>query len=368
MGFFKSIFGGKKQEKVKSPNKKEQTSAMLSIQQIDRLTDDAVKVVFDVPEELKSNYAYTPGQYLNIILTVKGEQQHRSYSICSDVKEPLAIGIKKVEKGIVSTYFNETAQAGDKVEVSFPQGSFTISKVEGDYLAIAAGSGITPVLSIAKLINGTATGKLNLLYGNRNDKSIMFEEELNLLSADKVQTTHVFSEQEKEGFMHGMLTEDVITEYLKNDLELLKAKGFYLCGPEPVIINAQNVLKRFGVAEEKIHYELFTTPVNMESNTKTVASNFSGEAQVTVILDDEAETFALDASGDTILNEAESHGIDAPYSCRGGICCTCKAKVLKGSATMDKNFSLTDSEVDEGYILTCQAHPNSSEITVSYDE
>jgi ring-1,2-phenylacetyl-CoA epoxidase subunit PaaE len=368
MSLFKKMFGEKKESAPKKKEEKVQNSAVLKIKQIDRLTADAVKVIFEVPEALKMNYTYIPGQYLNLIVNVNGKEEHRSYSICSDVKDPLAIGIKKVEKGIVSSYFNDSAKVGDEIEVGFPMGNFTMSKVEGKYVAIAAGSGITPVLSIAKLIDGTREGKLDLFYANRNDQSIMFEDELKLLSPDKVKTTHIFSEQEKEGFIHGMLTEEVITSIIKNDLELLKANGFYLCGPEPVIINAQNVLKKFGVPDEKLFYELFTTPVLMESTSEAVVSGFSGISKVTVIIDEEEEIFDLASDGDTILKEAESHGVDAPYSCRGGICCTCKAKVLKGSATMEKNFSLTDSEVKDGYILTCQAHPNSKEITLSYDE
>lgn len=368
MSLFKKMFGGKKETAPAKKVKKDQSSAVLKIKQIDRLTEDAVKVIFEVPEALKLSYNFIPGQYLNLIMDLNGKKENRSYSICSDVNEPLAIGIKKVEKGIVSSHFNDKAKAGDEVEVSFPLGNFKMAKVEGNYVAIAAGSGITPVLSIAKLINGTTEGHLELFYANRNDKSIMFEEELGLLSTDKVNTTHIFSEQEKEGYLHGMLTEEVITEIIKSNLEILKANGFYLCGPEPVIINAQNALKKFGVSDEKMFYELFTTPVLMESTKEAVVSDFDGMSKVTVIIDDEEEVFDLASDGDTILEEAESHGIDAPYSCRGAICCTCKAKVLKGSATMDKNFTLTDQEIKDGYILTCQAHPNSEELTVSYDE
>jgi ring-1,2-phenylacetyl-CoA epoxidase subunit PaaE len=365
MSLFKKMFGGNKKSNSET---KDQSSAVLKIKQVDRLTKDAVKVIFEVPEALKENYNYIPGQYLNLVMDLNGKTEHRSYSICSDVNEPLAIGIKKVEKGIVSSYFNDQAKAGDEIEVGFPLGNFKISKVEGNYVAIAAGSGITPVLSIAKLINGTKEGHLDLFYANRNDQSIMFEEEINSLSNDKVNTTHIFSEQEKEGFLYGMLTEELITGIVKSNLELLKANGFYLCGPEQVIVNAQNVLKNFGVSEDKLFYELFTTPVLMESTTEAVVSDFNGMSKVTVVLDEEEEHFDLASDGSSILEEAESNGIDAPYSCRGAICCTCKAKVLKGSATMDKNFTLTDSEIKDGYILTCQAHPNSEELIVSYDE
>ena len=369
MGLFKKIFKGSKESKLeKNEIKKEQSSAVLKIKQIDRLTEDAVKVIFEVPEALKTSYTYIPGQYLNLVMDVNGKTEHRSYSICSDVNEPLAIGIKKVEKGIVSSHFNDDAKVGDEIEVGFPLGNFKMSNVDGNYVAIAAGSGITPVLSIAKLINEAEGGHLELFYANRNDKSIMFEEEINILSADKINTTHIFSEQEKEGFLHGMLTEEVITEIVKSNLDLLKANGFYLCGPEPVIINAQNVLKKFGVSEDKMFYELFTAPVLMESNEKAVVSDFSGMSKVTIILDEEEEFFDLASDGSSILEEAESNGVDAPYSCRGAICCTCKAKVIKGSATMERNFTLTDQEIKDGYILTCQAHPNSEELIVSYDE
>ncbi|RFC53679.1 2Fe-2S iron-sulfur cluster-binding protein [Brumimicrobium aurantiacum] len=369
MSLFKKLFGGKKDagQSAKKGNK-EQSSALLKIKQIDRLTADAVKIVFDVPQDLKSKYTYVPGQYVNVTLDIDGKSERRSYSICSDVNEPLAIGIKKVEKGIVSTFFNDQAKVDDEIEVGFPIGNFKMSEVDGEYVAFAAGSGITPVLSIAKLINNTEGGKLNLFYANRNDQSIMFEDELNLLTPDKVTTTHIFSEQEKEGFLYGMMTEEVITQIIKSDLSLLKAKGFYLCGPEQVIINAQNVLKTFGVSEDKMFYELFTTPVLMESTKEEVVSDFNGLSKVTLILDDEEEKFELESDGDTILEEAESYGIDAPYSCRGGVCCTCRAKIIKGSATMDKNFSLTDQEIKDGYVLTCQAHPNSEEVVLSYDE
>lgn len=369
MGFIKSIFGGSKDDHSSKKQNDNQTSAVLKIKQIERLTKDAVKIVFDVPESLKEKYAYIPGQYLDFIINIDGTEVHRSYSICSDISEPLAIGVKQIEGGYVSIYLNEKAKAGDEIEVSFPMGQFTIPKIEGEYFALAGGSGITPILSIAKLFNRTEEGKLNLFYGNRSDQSIMFEEEIKTLSEDKVSLTHIFSDQEKEGFLHGMLTEEMVTSIIKSNLDLLKSKGFYVCGPEQVILNTQNALKKFGVPDDKIYFELFTTPVAMESSTKAaVPSDFKGISKVTVILDDEEEKFDLASNGDTILEEAESYGLEPPYSCRGAICCTCKAKVLKGSAKMDKNFTLTDEEVAEGYILTCQSHPTSEELTVSYDE
>lgn len=370
MSWLKKIFGGTK-ETVKAELEKTSSSlssASLKIKQIDRLTEFAVKVIFDVPNELAEKYQFIPGQYLDVTLEINGEKERRSYSICSGTSEPLAIGVKQIENGIVSGHFNTVAKVGDVIEVAFPSGNFKLSEPNGNFVAIVGGSGITPVLSIAKSIDKSSDGKLHLLYGNRSDQDIMFDKELEDLSSDKIITTYIFSEQEKEGFDFGMLTTENITAYFRNNLDLLKADGFYLCGPEPVIINAQEALKTFGVSEDKLHYELFTTPVNLKSTVVEPEVSYTGISKVTVILDGESETFELATDGDTILEEAESYGMDAPYSCRGAVCCTCKGKVLEGSATMDKNFSLTDQEVKDGYILTCQAHPNSPVVVVSYDE
>lgn len=369
MSFIKSIFGGSKKDHSSKEQDTNQTSAVLKIKQIERLTKDAVKIIFDVPAALSEKYAYTPGQYLDFAIQIEGKEVRRSYSICSDVNESLAIGVKQIEDGYASKYLNENAKAGDEIEVGFPAGKFIIPEVEGQFFALAGGSGITPILALSKLINRTEGSTLNLFYGNRTDQTIMFKDELEALSKDRVNLTHIFSDQEKEGYLNGMLTEEMVTRIIKDNLDLLKSKGFYICGPEQVILNAQNVLKKFGVSDDKIHFELFTTPVTMESATKeTSPSDFNGISKVTVILDDEVEKFDLATDGDTVLEEAESYGMEPPYSCRGAICCSCKAKVLEGSAMMDKNFTLTDEEVEEGYILTCQAHPTSEEVTISYDE
>merc|ERR1711991_542143 len=210
--------------------------------EIKSLTKDSVKVTFDVPDQ---------------------EKLRRSYSICSDIKEPLSIGVKKVEDGKVSSWLNDQAKEGDQLTVAFPQGNFTISKADGDYVAFAAGSGITPILSIAKFFSRAQDSKLLLFYGNRNDESIMFEEELKDL--ENVEVRHILSRQEKEGFEHGRLNADKVRDMIKKDLEILKSKGFYLCGPEEMILNVSDVLKTFGVPEDKIHYELFTTPTLLES-------------------------------------------------------------------------------------------------------
>lgn len=359
MGLLDKLFG-KKEKKKKSK------SAELEIKEISRLTEEAVKITFDVPGDEKMNFSFIPGQYLDLKVTIEGETYNRSYSICSGIKEPLSIGVKMIKGGKVSTWLNKEAKAGDKVEVAYPAGNFTIAKADGNYVAFAGGSGITPVLSIAKFFSRAQDAKLNLLYANRNEDSIMFKDELDDL--DNVNVTHYLSRQEKEGYEHGRFTKESVRDLIKKDLNLLKSKGFYLCGPEEMILNISDVLKTFGVPEDKIHYELFTTPTLMESKEKETVAKFEGTSKVTIILDGDEDDFDIDTDGPTILDEAESYGLELPFSCRGGVCCTCRAKVLKGSVKMDKNFSLPDSEIDEGYVLVCQSHPNSEEVTVTYDE
>jgi ring-1,2-phenylacetyl-CoA epoxidase subunit PaaE len=221
---------------------------------------------------------------------------------------------------------------------------------------------------MAKSICLSQAGKLNLFYGNKEKETIMFQEDLKKLCPEHVSVDYWLSKEEAEGFQSGRLDKENVTAIVKNDLSLLKADGFYICGPEQMILETVEVLKTFGVSKDKIHYELFTSPVLMKSTPTKVTSDFNGVSKVVVILDDEETDFDLETDGATILEEAESHAIDAPFSCRGGVCCTCKAKVLKGEVRMDSNMSLTDNEVNEGYVLTCQAHPASEEVIISYDE
>jgi ring-1,2-phenylacetyl-CoA epoxidase subunit PaaE len=231
-------------------------------------------------------------------------------------------------------------------------------------VAFAAGSGITPILSLAKAIQSNQ-GQMKLFYGNRSVKNTLFKADFENLSA--VKTHYFYSQEQVEGSTNGRITKESITNCIKADLSLLKADSFFVCGPEEMILALVSTLEFFGIAKNKIHYELFTTPILMKKE-ETVESNFKGTSAVKVILDSEVAEFSLDNEGKTILEALEKAGLDAPFSCRGGVCCSCKAKVLKGSASMKMNYSLTDEEVKDGYILTCQAHPTSEELIVSFDE
>jgi ring-1,2-phenylacetyl-CoA epoxidase subunit PaaE len=336
----------------------------LTISRIDRLTKDTVQVVFNVPSEVKKEYSFKAGQYLDVIIPLDGNEERRSYSICSGTDEDLAIAVKAVSRGKVSNWFNKEAAAGTEVSVSSPKGSFILSDQAKNVVAIAAGSGITPILSIAKEIE-KRDGNLRLFYGNRTLSSIIFNDELSQLKNTFV--TGFLSGETVEGYEKGRINKESFTEIIKRDLSLLRADVYYVCGPEEMIMQIVDTLKFFGVAENKIHFELFTTPVLMKSETEEVSS-FEGVSHVKVILDGEIVEFDLKSKGKSLLEAVETEGMDAPYSCKGGVCSSCRAKVLNGSVTMRTNLSLTDEEVKKGYILTCQAIPTSESLTITYDE
>lgn len=359
MGFF-GLF--KKDSNTKTSTKK--GFHEIPVAAVEKLTADTVKVILDVPENLRSEFQFIPGQYVNIALDLNGKEERRSYSICSGPKEPIAFAVKVVKNGKVSTWLNKELLPGQNLFVVHPQGNFILDKAAKNVVAIAAGSGITPILSIAKAMEATGN-EMKLFYGNRTKATTIFSEELKQLKHLKI--THFLSGENAEGAISGRITKDALTEQIKADLNVLKADAFFICGPEQMILDVSSTLEFFGVAKSKIHFELFTTPVLMKKEETQVSSVFKGESKVKVILDSEVIEFNLNSSGKTILETIEKEGLDAPFSCRGGVCCSCKAKVLNGSATMSMNYSLTDKEVKEGYILTCQAHPSSEELTVSFD-
>jgi len=330
------------------------------------LSSSAVKIIFDIPNELKQEFQFNPGQYINVISQIENEELRRSYSICSAPEEPLSIGVKAIVNGKVSNYLVHSLQIGDSIQISKPEGNFGLKKTEQTIVAFAAGSGITPILSIAKSIEKTDS-KQQLFYGSKSYNEILFRSELEKLN--HTSTVHFLSQESKEGTLHGRIDETTIRNQIKSNLDLLKADSFLVCGPEAMIQTVEDNLKFFGVSKDKIHYELFTTPVLLASEPiESSHFDYSGDCKVKVILEGETVDFKLNTKGDTILQATENEGLDVPFSCRGGVCCSCKAKVIEGSATMKLNYSLTDEEVNKGYILTCQAHPTSENVTISFDE
>ncbi len=337
----------------------------LEVKEVLELTPGSVKVSFIVPDHLKASYQFVPGQYLNLSAVIGGSEERRSYSICSGEGEAIAVAIKRINNGKISNWANDDLQAGMTVNVAPPMGNFKLENGIQNIVAFAAGSGITPIISMAKSLKKSG-GNMKLFYGNRTEDSIMFASEFAAL--DNVALTNYLSGETKEGFQSGRLDKEAISAIIKADLNILKSEAFFLCGPETMIKAAIDVLTLFGVAKTKIHYELYTTPVVLIEDQPVEVNHFDGESRITVILDDEEIKFNLKANGKTILDAVNKEGFDAPYSCRGGVCCTCRAKVLKGKVNMTLNYSLTDQEVAEGFVLTCQSHPASEEVILSYDE
>lgn len=359
MGLFDKIF--KKQEKQEVAPK---GYYPLTVKELIRLTDDSIQLSFDVNSAPNDTFTYVPGQYVSIAVSINGKEERRSYSICSGPNEPLAIAIKRVENGIVSTWANSTVAVGDTIFVAPPQGNFTWEKSKGFVVAFAAGSGITPMLSIAKHLEQNV-GEMRLYYGNKTRSSTMFLNELARLKNTK--TNFAFSQESIDGAVRGRWSKDAVSTLIKENLTLLKADAFYVCGPEQLIKDVTDLLTLFGVAKSKIHFELFTTPVLLQQAINEKSVEFEGDSKVRVILDDENIQLTLNSKGMSVLDALNKEGYDPPYSCKGGVCCACKAKVMEGKATMTMNFSLTDEEVAEGFVLTCQCHPASEELVLSYD-
>lgn len=343
----------------------------LIVKEIKKETNDTVSVAFEIPNVLKSDFSYLSGQYVTIKSIIGEEDVRRAYSLCSaPFEDDFRIGVKKVITGKMSTFLNENLKVGDELEVMSPIGNFLIEKTSETNVAFAAGSGITPILSMIKS-SLKAGGNFTLFYGNKTASETIFKAELdNLKNSYPSQfNLHYIYSRESVGntLYEGRIDKKKALGLLKENVELLKVEGFYMCGPEEMIFNVSDSLKDLDVAESKIHFELFTAPTAKESDSPQMVSDFSGESQVTVIMDGDEFEFPLSSDGDFILDVAIENGADAPFSCKGAVCCTCKAQVVEGKAVMEMNYSLSDEEVAEGFVLTCQAHPASEKLVVDYD-
>lgn len=345
----------------------------LSIKEIQKETENSVSIIFNIPIELQEKFSFIPGQYITIKKELNGEEVRRAYSICSSLNSgEIKIGVKAVEKGLFSVFATTALKTGDVLEVSAPEGRFNLNPNKDQqktYLAFVAGSGITPVLSMVKSVLETETNsKFVLVYGNKSANTTMFKNEIDNLQAaypNQLYVQYVFSQYQEDGTLFGRIDVSVLNFILTNRFKELSFDEFFLCGPETMINTIQANLLEKGFSKEDIHFELFSTKVETEEVSKT--TSLGGEAMVTVILDDEEETFVMDKEK-TILEVALTKGLDAPYSCQGGICNTCLAQVKEGHAVMSKNSILTEAEIKDGLILTCQAHPTSDKITIDFDD
>jgi ring-1,2-phenylacetyl-CoA epoxidase subunit PaaE len=340
----------------------------LTVKHIIKETAHAVSVVFDIPETLKSNFTFKAGQYITLKHEVNGEEVRRAYSICASPNSgELKVAIKAVEGGTFSVYATEHLNEGDTIEVHEPEGNFILEPESGkNYIAFAAGSGITPVLSMVKtVLEDTTDATMTLVYGNKSEDDTIFRSEIESLregSDGRLRVHYVFSRQNVAGSLFGRIDEGFTNYFVKNIYKETEFEQAFLCGPEDMINTVSNTLERGGFDTSKILFELFTS--SSEEDTSEITD---GETSVTVLLDDEEISFTMKQTDD-LLSSALRNQVDAPYSCQGGICSSCMAKVTEGKAIMTKNSILTDSEVADGFILTCQAHPVTSKIYIDYDD
>jgi ring-1,2-phenylacetyl-CoA epoxidase subunit PaaE len=341
----------------------------LSIKNRIQETANAVSLVFEVPENLKTNFFFKAGQYITLKATINGCEIRRAYSICSAPESgELKVAIKTVDNGVFSTYATSQLKVGDVLEVHEPEGKFVLEPTRSNnYLGIAAGSGITPVLSMIKaVLQREPSSSFTLIYGNKSSEETMFKAELDALSVTydtRFNLHYVFSRQNEKGSLFGRIDKGHTNYFIKNIYKNWSFKTVFLCGPEEMIKTVSTTLKENRYKESQILFELFTASVNEESSSQIK----EGQTEVTVLLDDEEFTFTMKQTDD-ILAAALRNDVDAPYSCQGGVCSSCLAKVTDGKSVMAKNNILTDDEVDDGFILTCQAHPITSKISIDYDD
>jgi ring-1,2-phenylacetyl-CoA epoxidase subunit PaaE len=347
----------------------------LKVKDVRRETVEAVSVAFEVPPPMQPEYQYKQGQYITLKLNVKGEEIRRSYSICSSPhsEKELRVAIKEVAGGRLSTYINRELKVGDTIEVMTPMGNFHTPLSGGksrNYVLFAGGSGITPMMSILKsVLYIEKQSKLTLIYANRNEVSTIFKKELESVASSNpnLQVVYVFENPENKisDLQTGIITPEKAGELIEK-LDLKNADEFFICGPGPMMENVKITLEGLKMPKEKIHIEYFTSVVDAV-NKAEVESDIAVNAKIKVIQYGIETEFELETGSISILEAAIEAGVDAPFSCKGAVCCTCRAKVLEGKVRMDANFALTDQEVEEGFILTCQSHPVTQNVVIDYD-
>jgi ring-1,2-phenylacetyl-CoA epoxidase subunit PaaE len=351
----------------------------LQVTKVEKETDDCVSIEFAVPADLKEAFQFTQGQNLTIKKLFNGEELRRNYSICtSPFDNKLKVAVKKVDGGVFSTWANEELKPGDVLEVLPPTGKFYTAlqpTQKKNYVAFAAGSGITPLLSIMKTTLLTEPlSSFTLVYGNRTKASIIFKEELEALKdkfIDRFRVYHILSREKTDAPINsGRIDTEKLALLFDKVIDLEKSDEFFLCGPEEMIFCIRGYLAGKGVAADKIHFELFTVPGQKRetSNVKGETGSEAGpKAKINIKVDGILFDFDLAYESESVLDAALKHGADLPYACKGGVCTTCKAKLLEGKVSMDVNWGLEPDEVEKGYVLTCQSHPQTATVVLDFD-
>ncbi len=361
----------------------------LTIASVRRETPEAISVTFDVPAPLSSKFDFRPGQHINVRATLDGEEARRSYSICSLPGERLRIAIKRVPGGHFSPWANDTLKPGATIDVMPPQGRFALSPSTGEarhVLAFAAGSGITPVIAItAHVLMNEPKSRMTLVYGNRTLDDIMFRQTLEDLKdryVDRFTLVHILSRGggEDGAMLEGRITAERVRQLAGRLLPLSEISEAYVCGPGSMIKDVRNVLLSLGLARERVHHEFFapgggayrTPPSPTRVSAATSGEHWqpagvAGTVEIEAILDGTRHRFVA-APHETVVDAALRAGVRAPYSCKGGMCCTCRARIIEGSASMQENYSLEPWEIAQGFVLTCQSVPTTARLVVDFDQ
>ncbi|MCT4663970.1 MAG: 2Fe-2S iron-sulfur cluster-binding protein [Flavobacteriales bacterium] len=348
---------------------------LLKVSEVRRETADTVSILLDVPEHLKDLYQYKQGQYITFVKEINGEELRRAYSICEAPSSGLLrVAIKEIPNGKFSTYANREMKSGELIDVMTPMGNFTAEVEAGfakKYVFFAAGSGITPIISnIKTVLEIDSESRVVLLYGNKNSESVIFREQLEDLKSQYMTRLEVYYIMSKDfdtpQSLQGRIDVEKCINFNKIS-PLTGADDYFLCGPEEMILNVSQWLKEQGTEESSIHFELFNTGVKKAENTDDSKPLAEGTAQVNVVVDGVTVSFDLEKNGENIMDAALEAGADVPFACKGGVCCTCRAKVLEGEVEMKVNYSLQPDEVENGFVLSCQAHPVSDQVTLDFD-
>lgn len=349
----------------------------LRVKDIRRETADAVSVAFDVPPELKQDFTFVQGQYITLKLLVNGEDIRRSYSICTSPysENELRVAIKEVPGGKGSTYINRQMKAGDVVEVFPPMGHFHTRLDAGQqkkYVLFAGGSGITPMMSIVKsILHVEPSSSIVLFYANRNKESVIFGNALAQLAAansDRITINYIYdvSDDPKiDDLYKGLMTKEKALGLIER--HQVRGDEYFICGPLPMMDNIKAALTELNTDEKKIHIEYFSTELDNLADAEKKDTGPVIHSKVTIHQYGMETEIDLASNGKAILDAALEAGLDAPFSCKGAVCATCRAKVLEGKVRMTKNFALTPEEVAEGFILTCQSHPITEKVVIDYD-
>ena len=349
----------------------------LTVKEIKKQTPDCVSVSFDIPKELHTDFAFAQGQNITLKKMIDGEEVRRSYSICTaPFENELTVAVKKVDGGKFSSYANDVLKSGDEIEVLPPTGKFNTvlnPANKKNYVAFAAGSGITPVISIIKTtLQKEPQSNFTLVFANRNRASIIFFEELEGLKNKYLQRFNFINlltrERTDADIFFGRIDNEKLNQ-LNKLIDYNKQDEFFICGPEEMIFCVKDFLEAKSIDKKKIHFELFTTPGADKQKSNAVKKEAAEKIKSTVQikLDGRTVEFPMGFESSSILDEALKQGADLPFACKGGVCCTCKAKLLEGKVEMDVHWGLEEEEIKQGFILTCQSHPVTEKVVIDFD-